>query len=93
MLLVFRPRKQNKQTPGGIRGIVIKKFSQEEIVSTAVAFLFQKFLVKCILSEQKEILQKDICNWEVSDEMPPDLVHNMHNGIYHGFPYENFRTK
>ena len=43
-------------------------------------------------SEEKKKLGKDIISGTVSENIPPDLVYDMHEGIYHVFPYENFKV-
>ena len=48
--------------------------------------------MKWITSEEKKILRKDIISGAVSENIPADLVYDMHEGIYHDFPYDNFKV-
>jgi ribosomal protein S17 len=43
-------------------------------------------------SDEKKQLRKDILDGVVTDNMMPKTVYNMHEGAYHVFSYENFRT-
>jgi hypothetical protein len=43
-------------------------------------------------SKEKELLKKDIEDGVVSTQDQARSVYDMHNGVYHRFPYENFRN-
>jgi hypothetical protein len=43
-------------------------------------------------SESKKKLQEDIVEGVVTLQSDPRMVYNMRNGIYHPFPFENFRN-
>ena len=47
--------------------------------------------MKWIVSEEKKQLRKDIISGTVTEDIPADLVYDMHESIYHKFPYENFK--
>ena len=49
-------------------------------------------MTKWISSDEKNVLRKDILSGAVLDDMPADLVYDMHDGIYDIFPFEKFKT-
>ena len=47
--------------------------------------------MKWIVSEEKKQLRKDIIRGTVTEDIPADLVYDMHENICHKFPSKNFK--
>ena len=43
-------------------------------------------------SEEKETLRLDIMKGRLLDDVAPEIVYNMHDGIYHKFPFIRFKA-